>query len=111
MREADRFRHALNCPDCGAHYEAETASPQSPIDMPCGRCWRELGPRDRAPCLRRLRSRPADQQALGHRDPVRYAPPTLQAYVRHLEAMIETLSSTEPAAEEDGEPVALDPAA
>ncbi|MCB9760007.1 MAG: hypothetical protein H6739_09260 [Alphaproteobacteria bacterium] len=85
MRQEDTFCHEVSCPLCAARYQVGTTTAAPPAEMPCGACWRTLRPADKAPWLRRMRAAPADRQALVHRDPVRYAPPTLQAYVENLE--------------------------
>jgi hypothetical protein len=78
------------CPLCGSRFALprvpETNKELLPL-QPCGACWHKLAPEERAPFIFTLRSSPTLLEALGHRDPTRYAQsPTLKAYVEHLEA-------------------------
>lgn len=81
---------AATCPLCGSRF----ALPRVPDtnkellpEQPCGACWQKLQPEDRAPYIFTLRASPTITEALGHRDPTRYAQsPTLVAYVEHLES-------------------------
>lgn len=61
------------CPRCSTTLPAYEGS----AVLPCGMCWPTMTPAERAPWLLALR-----------RDPVLYAPPTLLAYVQHLEAQL-----------------------
>ena len=70
------------CPVCGSGLTITGAEAPS---QPCAACWRTLSPEARAPFLRTLR---AHGGPYAHRDPTPYAPPTLAAYVAHLEAQI-----------------------
>lgn len=79
------YNHTLRCPLCAAPYPVSTLSALPPVELPCSRCWSTLEPPLRAPFLRRSRAAVPETRALAHRDPVPYAPATLQAYVRHLE--------------------------
>ncbi len=81
---------AATCPLCGSRF----ALPRVPDtnkellpEQPCGACWQKLPPEDRAPYIFTLRASPTLTEALGHRDPTRYAQSaTLVAYVEHLES-------------------------
>ena len=75
----------MTCPVCH-HTPIPGAVPQ-----PCAACWRTLTPEARAPFLRTLR---AHGGPFIHRDPTRHAPPTLAAYVAHLEHRISELEKT-----------------
>ena len=89
--------HPMICPMCTSSFSLRASTARPPPDQPCGACWQRLSPEGRAPWLRVLRSTKALHAALGHRDPTRYAPPTLVAYVAHLEAR---LAETEAAFDE-----------
>lgn len=80
--------HPMICPICASSFSLRASGARPPPDQPCGACWQRLTPEARAPWLRVLRSTQALHAALGHRDPARYAPPTLVAYVAHLEARL-----------------------
>lgn len=47
-----------------------------------------MTPAERAPWIRRIRAGEAELKPVAHRDPVKDAPPTLLAYVEHLEALL-----------------------
>lgn len=71
------------CPRCSftlTVYEGSTV-------LPCGTCWIESAPAERAQWIQLLRRDPS-RNIHRHRDPVLYAPPTLLAYVQHLEAQL-----------------------
>jgi hypothetical protein len=79
-----------NCPLCGSRFALprvpDTNKELLPL-QPCGACWQKLPPEERAPFIFTLRASPTLTEALGHRDPTKYAlSPTLVAYVEHLEA-------------------------
>lgn len=82
----DLHGHSVTCPVCGRFYSVRTPTTEEPTGQPCGSCWRDLPPPLRARWLRALRAEPPARRALAHRDPVAFAPPTLQAYVEALEA-------------------------
>ena len=71
------------CPVCGSGF---TIPGVEALPQPCRECWRTLTPEARAPFLRTLR---ASGGPFAHRDPVPHAPPTLAAYVAHLERELE----------------------
>lgn len=71
------------CPKCS---DAFTVFEGSTV-LPCGRCWPFMDVAERAPWIQALRRDPGPNFHL-HRDPVLYAPPTLLAYVQHLEAQL-----------------------
>lgn len=85
--------HPMICPICASSFSLRASAPRPPPDQPCGACWQRLSPESRAPWLRVLRSTRSLQAALGHRDPARYAPPTLVAYVGHLESRLAELEA------------------
>lgn len=71
------------CPRCSATlpaYEGSTV-------LPCGACWPTMPAAERAPWLQALRC-DSGPNMHRYRDPVLYAPPTLLAYVQHLEAQL-----------------------
>lgn len=79
----------MTCPTC--HRPAVHAAP-------CSECWRTMAPADKAGWLFLLRTSTSPAHAglvsaVGHRDPVRDAPPTLTAYVLFLEAEIARLET------------------
>lgn len=80
--------HELACPLCARSYTVATEHAAAPQALPCGPCWRVMGPIEKAPWVRRMRSASAPQRALMHRDPVAYAPATLKAYVENLEVAL-----------------------
>jgi hypothetical protein len=88
MTDTISLVHPMICPMCASSFSLRASGPRPPPDQPCGACWQRLSPESRAPWLRVLRATSALQAALGHRDPARYAPPTLVAYVAHLEARL-----------------------
>jgi hypothetical protein len=71
------------CPVCGSGF---TITGDGAPCQPCRACWANLTPAARAPFLRTLR---AHGGPFIHRDPTRHAPPTLAAYVAHLERELE----------------------
>lgn len=77
----------MTCPTC--HRPASHAAP-------CAECWRSMSPTAKAGWIFLLRTGPARAglvSAVGHRDPVKDAPPTLGAYVAFLEAEITRLDT------------------
>lgn len=80
--------HSHPCPICGVPMSVQTSAHAEPPEMPCGRCWTDLTAAQRASYLYRHRRAPVPERSLRHRDPVTYAPPTLAAYVEHLEAIV-----------------------
>lgn len=67
----------MTCPVCAKAY---------PAPAPCSQCWERLTPAQRAPWIAAFRRDPTAFRPVRHRDPVAGAPPTLRAYVEHLEA-------------------------
>lgn len=80
--------HVQTCPVCARPMTVETSAHAEPPAMPCSACWSVLPVADRAPYIRQHRRVPVEVRSLRHRDPVIYAPPTLLAYIEHLEALI-----------------------
>lgn len=80
--------HPQLCPVCAWPMTVVTGAYTEPPAMPCSTCWSALPVTERAPYIRQHRRPPIEVRSLRHRDPVAYAPPTLLAYVEHLEAII-----------------------
>ncbi|MCB9795749.1 MAG: hypothetical protein H6741_23895 [Alphaproteobacteria bacterium] len=80
--------HELACPLCARSYTVATEHDVRPQALPCGPCWRVMGPIEKAPWVRRMRAIEAPRRSLTHRDPVVYAPATLKAYVENLEVAL-----------------------
>lgn len=71
------------CPKCSYAFNIVEGS----AVLPCSRCWPSMDAAERAPWIQVLRRDPG-HNLHRHRDPVLYAPPTLLAYVQHLEAQL-----------------------
>ena len=79
----------MTCPTC--HRPASRS-------FPCSECWRTMTPAYKVGWIFLLRTSTSPAHAglvaaVGHRDPVRDAPPTLAAYVGFLEAEVARLEA------------------